>query len=315
MQEKKSAVSRVKRKNRARLAAVEPVPEVRRSGLFQARDGTFLYYEVRGEGRPLILCYGLTCRRAHWRYQIGHFARRYQVITFDYRGHHFSSTPRNEQHLTLEWCARDVQDLMNYLELPEAVCLGHSMGVPVVTRAALLEPERVKASVFICGSVNNPFHHMFFTDRLMPIYRVSEKLFDLAPDTMSKVWYRFTEKNPISYFLTSRFGFNPRIAEEEDILGYMEGVNRTPMPIFASLLRDYTRFDGRTHLKNLRCPTLVVAGDKDFITPLAVQQEMARLLPRGEMEVIRHGSHNAHMDYPSLVNQKIEDFLTRNEYR
>jgi hypothetical protein len=93
--------------------AAEPPPLVpRETGLFRTRDETPIYYEVHGHGRPLILCYGLLCRREHWRYQIEPLARHYTVILFDYRGHHRSGAPANDQHLTLDWCARDVQDLI-----------------------------------------------------------------------------------------------------------------------------------------------------------------------------------------------------------
>ena len=58
-----------------------PVPHTR--GVFQSRDKTTIYYEVYGHGRPLLLCYGLVCRREHWRHQLAHFAQKYQVIMFD----------------------------------------------------------------------------------------------------------------------------------------------------------------------------------------------------------------------------------------
>ncbi|NDD05341.1 MAG: alpha/beta hydrolase, partial [Proteobacteria bacterium] len=98
-------------------------------GLFKASDGTSLFFEVQGEGKPLVFCYGLTCRRDHWRHQIAYFAKNYQIITFDYRGHHNSSRPLNDQHLTLDWCANDLVDLFNHLRIQEAVVLGHSLGV------------------------------------------------------------------------------------------------------------------------------------------------------------------------------------------
>src|SRR5690606_30748249 len=106
-------------------------------GLFQSRDGTAIYYETAGKGRPLIFCYGLMCRRDHWRRQLPHFESRYQIVQFDYRGHQRSALPRNDRNLTLEWCAKDIQDLMNFLNLEEAVCLGHSVGVPVLTHLAV----------------------------------------------------------------------------------------------------------------------------------------------------------------------------------
>ena len=152
------------------------------SGVFHSRDGTAIYYEVRGEGRPLILCYGLLCKREHWVHQVPFLeGLGYRVVLFDYRGHQRSMLPKNDQNLTLEWCARDVQDLMNFLELEEVACLGHSMGVPILTHLALLEPKRVKANVFVCGSVNNPFQQMLFTSRLDPLFELSAQVNDWAP--------------------------------------------------------------------------------------------------------------------------------------
>ena len=80
------------------------------------------------------------------------------------------------------------------------------------------------------------------------------------------------------------------------------------------MLKDYTSFDGRERLKKLKVPTLVVAGEDDFITPFELQAEMARLIPQGELERIAAGSHNAHADLPEVVNRRIDDFLERINY-
>lgn len=283
-------------------------------GLFLARDRTSIYYEVQGEGKPLLFCYGLTCRRQHWRHQIRHLAHRYQIVTFDYRGHHASATPPNDRNLTIEWCARDIEDLMNHLGLEEAVCLGHSMGVPVLANAALLLERRMKGMVWVCGAVHNPFDYMFFTNRLNYLYRASAFLFEYFPDASAKLWRTFTAKNALSYFLTAQFGFNPETSEELDIVSYLEGVHRTPLEVFHRLLEDYTRFDGRELLPRIAAPTLIVAGEDDCITPVTVQREMAKRMPQGELAVIPHGSHNAHTDFPEDVNRRIDQFLDRLAY-
>jgi len=287
---------------------------IRQSGFFNSRDGTPIYFEISGEGKPLILCYGLVCRREHWRHQVKYFSENYQVITFDYRGHHRSSTPPNDRNITLEWCARDVEDLISHLNLGEVVLMGHSMGVPVGALAAQRSPETIKGLVLICGSVSNPFEGMFFTNRLDRIYRASSKAYEWAPGAMTMLWQKVTEINRLGFLLTAHLGFNPNLAEEQDVLGYMQGVNQTPLYTFYSLLKDYTNFDGREGLRKVGCPALVIAGQGDVITPLHLQEEMAQLLPQGELEKIPLGSHNAHMDLPDMVNQKIENFLNRISY-
>lgn len=293
---------------------VDGVYRARQQGCFAAEDGTPIYYEISGEGRPLLFCYGLVCRREHWRHQLDHFCKDYQVILFDYRGHQRSGIPANDHNLTLEWCARDGIALLKHLNLKEATVMGHSMGVPVAALIGEKQPDLIKGLVLICGTVTNPFDGMFNTNRLMTLYQGMEFLYGLAPGAMAVIWRRLTELNRLNFFLTSRLGFNPYLAEEQDVLRYMEGVNRTPLQVFFTLISDYVSFDGRDRLGSIQAPTLVVAGNEDQITPLPLQEEMVRLLPNGTLEKIPMGSHNAHMDVPEMVNERIEHFLKKIEY-
>ena len=280
-----------------------------RQGFFASSDGTPIYYEVAGEGKPLVFCYGLVCRREHWRHQLDHFCEKYQVIVFDYRGHSRSAVPSNDSNLTLEWCAEDAVQLSNHLGMEEFVLFGHSMGVPVASLAAAKMPEKVKGLVLVCGTVTNPFDGMFNTNKVMALYQGMDFLYQNSPWLMSLIWKRFTELNKLNFLITSHLGFNPYLAQEQDVLHYMEGVNQTPLKVFYSLISDYVRFDGRHLLKEILCPTLVVAGNDDRITPLPLQEEMARLLKHGELVNIPMGSHNAHTDVPDMVNERIETFL------
>jgi len=284
-------------------------------GLFKASDGTSLYYEVLGEGRPLVFCYGLTCRKEHWHHQLEYFSKKYQVITFDYRGHHHSSTPANDQNLTLDWCARDLVDLFGHLKLKEAVVLGHSFGVPVLSKFIPLLPDQVAGAVFICGSVTNPFENMFHSNRMTRVHRLTTFIQDQAPELMARLWQKFTEKNRLSLLMTSQLGFNSSRAKKMDVLNYIEGVNRTPFHIFYSLINDYARYDGRPFLPRIQCPTLLLAGDADHITPFSLQEEMAELIPQSQLVKISGGSHNAHMDFPDKVNRSIESFLADLEFK
>jgi pimeloyl-ACP methyl ester carboxylesterase len=283
-------------------------------GFFKTEDGTSIYYEVVGKGRPLIFCYGLVCRREHWHHQIKHFKNTFKVITFDYRGHHCSGSPANDQNLTLEWCARDIIKLMEHLGIEQAVGLGHSLGVAVLTHVARLAPEKLKGMVLVCGSVMNPFQKMFFSNRMDFVYHLASAFYDYAPAASESLWRRLTERSRLNFFITSSFGFNPSLAEEEDILLYMEGVSRCTPATFYGLLRDYTSFDGREMLKKIQLPVLLIAGEEDCITPMEIQEEMAQLLPHGRIRKIAQGSHNAHMEHPRIVNDEIESFLKQLDY-
>lgn len=258
----------------------------------------------------MVFCYGLTCRKEHWRHQIEYFSRSHQVITFDYRGHHNSSTPANDHHLTIDWCAKDLVALFEHLELQNAVVLGHSFGVPILTQFIPMLANQVKGAVFICGSVTNPFENMFHSNRMARVHRAVSLIQDQAPAVMNVLWKKFTEKNRLSYLMTSQLGFNATKAAKEDVLNYIEGVNRTPFNIFFTLISDYAKFDGRAALSKIPCPTLLLAGENDHITPFSLQEEMAELIPLSQLVRISGGSHNAHMDFPEKVNRSIEAFLS-----
>lgn len=78
------------------------------SGVFESFDKTPIYYEVRGEGEPLILIYGIACLMNHWHFQMEHFSKNYKVISFDIRGHHKSQPLGNPQNLKISDLVEDI---------------------------------------------------------------------------------------------------------------------------------------------------------------------------------------------------------------
>src|SRR5262245_43568611 len=110
------------------------------TGTFRSFDGTKIYYEVRGEGYPIVLNYGIGCLVNHWRPQIKHFAQNYKVIAYDYRAHHRSEIPENREHLSLDALAQDLKGLLDHLEIQKASLWGHSFGVQMLARFYDLYP-------------------------------------------------------------------------------------------------------------------------------------------------------------------------------
>ena len=87
-----------------------------------------LYYEVRGTGRPLVLIHGWQCSHVFWQRNVDELARDFTVVTPDLRGHGNSS--KGLHGITIKQFACDVYDLINYLDLKDAVVMGWSMGGP-----------------------------------------------------------------------------------------------------------------------------------------------------------------------------------------
>ncbi|MBS1962985.1 MAG: alpha/beta hydrolase [Bdellovibrionales bacterium] len=300
-----------KKSLRDRLRPETDVPT--KHGYFRSFDGTKLFYSVEGEGKPLVFCYGLVCSSLHWTYQIEHFRKNYRTIWMDYRGHQNSDVPEDLGSLNLESLAKDLKLLLDELKVADAVLLGHSMGVNVVLEFARLFPERVAGMVLSNGTVNRPLETLLNSNALVPGFRALEFLRDKSPKLLNKIW-TLQKGNPLVHRTIGMLGFNPHLTAKEDVALYVDQIADMDPRVFLSLIRNYDRYDGSTWLHTIKAPTRILAGEDDYIIPLAQQELLHQLIAGSELEIIRHGSHCPQMDLPDLVNSKIEEFLRRISY-
>ena len=103
--------------------------------------GTEIYYEVHGEGPPLLLVPGLGGTGNYWQPQIEEFSRDFQVIIHDHQGTGQSSRP--EMTYSVEQMTRDLLGLMDHLNIERAHLLGHSTGGAIGQVMAIEHPDRI----------------------------------------------------------------------------------------------------------------------------------------------------------------------------
>ncbi|MGQ4808265.1 3-oxoadipate enol-lactonase 2 [Candidatus Entotheonellaceae bacterium PAL068K] len=109
-----------------------------------------LYYEVQGQGFPMVLAHGYCTSINLWRHQIPLLSQRYQVIAYDARGHGLSSAPAGKGHYTLSHLVEDMHALLQHLGISQAYIAGHSMGGATTAGFAVRYPEMTKAAL-ICN--------------------------------------------------------------------------------------------------------------------------------------------------------------------
>ena len=105
-------------------------------------NGERLYYEVHGEGEPLLCVAGLTCDTLVWLPQIQAFSAAYRTVIFDNRDAGQSSMADGDYEIAD--MARDALALADHLELDTFHLLGVSMGGAIAQEIALQAPERVR---------------------------------------------------------------------------------------------------------------------------------------------------------------------------
>jgi len=279
------------------------------SGVFESFDKTPIYYEVRGEGEPLIFIYGIACLMNHWHFQMEHFSKHYKVITFDIRGHHKSQPLGNPQNLKISDLVEDIVGLMNHLDVSKAHFAGHSFGTPLLLELYQALPDRIASMTFINGFSKNPIKGMFGLDVVEPFYYFVKEQYEKAPDLWTTLW-RMAVDNPLSMILAGAAGgFNLKLTHFKDIEVYARGVARMDLRTFLVLFEELMQFDGERILSSIQVPTLIISGERDNVTPQKFQLEFHHKIAGSEFVVVPYGSHCTQLDFPDYINMKMEAFL------
>lgn len=284
------------------------------TGSFTSYDGTSIYFEVRGRGRPLILCYGIGCLMNHWKSQIEYFATHYQVITFDYRAHHQSEVPINRENLNVDSIALDLIELIRVLKLQKVSAWGHSFGAQIVTRAYDLDKDLFDNLIFINGFVTNPIRGMFGNDLATSAFDLFKSGYKVLPETLKYVW-KFAVNNSISIQLSALAGgFNLQLTHLKDVEIYAKGLTAIDLDAFISIFESMMKYDGSSVLERIRIPALIIGGKQDSVTPEEHQKKMYQKIKGSELLMVPYGSHCTQLDMPDFVNLAIEKFLIDHDF-
>ena len=213
-----------------------------------------------------------------------------QLIYYDHRGQGRSDTDKSENWNLDQW-ADDLRGLIDILGVEKPVVLGLSFGGFVAQNYAIRHPDRLH-KLILASTVA----------RMVP-----ERVFDAfekfggskARETAEDFWGGPTEENTASYMRDCVPLYN-RTKQDEGAV--MNRAIWTPAVIehFSRPGGENWTFDFREGLTNLKCPTLVTAGDLDPVTPIAGVQEMASCIPDQvkQLEVFSDCGHGVHHDDP-----------------
>lgn len=279
------------------------------TGHFSSFDGTKVYYESRGKGEPIVLIYGIACLMNHWHHQMEFLSQNHQVITFDLRGHHKTEVPALKENITIEAIAKDIPFLLKELGHTSAHLVGHSFGVQVMLAAHSQNPQIFRTASFINGFAKNPIKGMFGLDVIEPLFGVVKSAFNRNPEFIEGLW-NLGVNNPVAGFGAALAGgFNLKLTQFKDIEIYMRGVSQLPLGVFILLFENMMEFRGDLLADDIKVPSLIIAGDKDLVTPMKFQYELHEKISGSELLVVPYGSHCTQLDFPDFVNLKLAQFI------
>lgn len=257
----------------------------------------------------LVLNYGLVCSNFHWEKQIEYFEEQgYSILLHDYRGHFQSSGIERIESITFSRIAKDLSLVIKRLELSECIVIGHSMGVNVSLEFAHNYPEYVKKMALISGTIF-PIHNILMDTHLTgPLSPILKNLLETFPKPFKGFWKYGGWAKPVKTFIRSG-GFNPKQVGYDFIEGYLSKVGELGPELFFQLVDQMQKHDCLAFTQNIETPTLVVGGNRDKVIPNFSQRLINQTLKNAELYVIHSGSHVPQVDFPDLVNERLDYFI------
>lgn len=113
-----------------------------------------MYYEVHGEGSPLVLIHNFTSSTLFWQPYLADLAVHFKLIVVDMRGHGRSTNPTNQ--FTFRQSALDIFALMDQLEIQQYKAIGVSGGGMTLLHMATQRPERIESMVLVGATIYFP---------------------------------------------------------------------------------------------------------------------------------------------------------------
>lgn len=285
--------------------------------LATTRDGESLGYNIHGAAgarAPMLTVHGLVSSVHHWQFFTPHFADDRQVLSWEYRGHGGHPAPRDSGDASVVQFADDAVTVWRDSGLGPSVVVGLSFGVQVALEIWRRAPESVKALVLICGTAGRPLDRISSSPLLRRTIAGAMRSLAARPQLAA----------PLLAFMRSRAGI--RVARE---LAYLTGgAHRDACPpsvleglfghvgalaptLLGAITAGYLEHDAWDVLPTITVPTLIIAGDKDQLTPVATSERMQALVPHSELVVFRGHSHLVQVEKPREVHAAIDDFLKR----
>lgn len=290
---------------------METEPQEAESGFAEAPDGTRIYWSATGSGAPaLVCCDGIGCDGFAWKYVIRDFGAKHRIVRWHLRGHGRSGNPPDSSKVGFDDICSDLQAVLRATGTPEAVLLGHSMGVQVALEHHRRHPGQVLALVLVCGSHGLPldtFHDSKAMKIILPsLITAAEKY----PEAMGLIW-RLLAGGELAYQFATHLEVNGKLVRRDDFAPYFRHLSGMDPRLFLGMLKhasEHTAFD---HLPHVDVPTLIVAGTHDTFTPYWLSEEMHARIPGSELLTVPGGTHVAPIEHPELITLRLEKFLAR----
>lgn len=249
-----------------------------------------MYYEIHGDGEPLVLISGLGASAVVWEPIIPIFSRDYKVIVFDNRG--VGRTDAPVMTYSMEMMADDISGLLEKIGIKQAIIYGTSMGGAVAQFFAIRHPQKVIKLILQSTSCLGS-HAVMASDEVLEYLENQAKTAVRDESPLPGVTPEFADNNP------------------EIVKELRERMQRYPAPGMQRQLQASINSTGTyDSLPEISAPTLIIHGEADLLWPVENAQVLASRIPNAQVVIYKKTGHQI-VESMNEKNKLVLDFLKK----
>ncbi|RME06070.1 MAG: alpha/beta fold hydrolase [Anaerolineae bacterium] len=191
---------------------------------------------------------------------------------------------------SIEGYAHSILQWLESLHIPRAVFVGHSMGGAIALSLAIHHPETVLGLGLLATGAR----------------------LKVAPALLENT--QRAESLPLVLNALEEWAFGPH-ADKTLVTSAMRRIAATRPAVLHADFLACDRFQCREHLADIHCPTLVMCGDADRMTPLRLSQFLADEIPQARLHVLPETGHMLMLEQPRAVAEALHQFATAVPFR
>ena len=248
-------------------------------------NGTKVYYEVYGEGKPIVLLHGAYYTiEMNWAQLIPELAKTRKVIALELQGH--GHTPYSDRKLSRATLASDVEQVMNYLKIDSADVAGYSFGGQIAYQFAIQSPKRLRKLVIISAAykTNGWVPEVSNVFKIMKPEFLANSPMQIAYDTVAPdktKWTKFVEQ------------------------------------MIASAGEPFNL--GDENIAKITAPVLIISGDNDGMDKIELAKTYKLLgggvaadmqpMPKSHLAIVPNQTHVSLMKQTKIIFEYLDSFL------
>ena len=272
-----------------------------KNGFFRTSDDTSIYYEIEGQGQPLLLVHGWSCSNKFYQKNVEGLKNKFTVITIDLRGHGKSS--KGLHGYTIRRMATDIYELIEFLHLEDVILMGWSMGGPtVLCYWKLFKDNSHLAGLGLIDMTPFPFSPGAWNSHGLHNYNAEG--FNAFQEGILGNHEGFVDGFIVKMFKDCKMPAGTEWIKEECM--------KMPAYIGVALYSDYVYSDFTDVLATITVPTLVFCANSG-IFPHSKDQGawIAKEIPQGKCVPFEDGGHMLFYVEADKFNKAVIDEFTK----